>query len=87
LAERRIDQGAREQEADEQDGEHVEILRAGVEHVELERAEDRLDRQAVEAVEAAGDLGGHVGGFLQKPHGAECEHEQGQACGAQQHQA
>ena len=43
-------QGPHEQEAEQQDREHVEILRVGVERVELEDAEHRLDRQAVESV-------------------------------------
>ena len=87
LPERRIDQRAHEQEADEQHAEHVEILHARIERIEFEQAEQRRNRQVRQPVEAAGVFLAHVGGFFEQRHGAEREHQQRQAGGAQQDQA
>ena len=87
LAERRIDQRAHEHEADEQHAQHVEILHARIERVEFEQPEQRRDRQVRQPVEAAGVFLAHVGGFFEQRHGAEREHQQRQAGGAQQDEA
>src|SRR5439155_500830 len=70
LAERRIDQRAHEDEAHEEHGEAVEVLRLGIQRIELEHAEQRSDRQTVETVEAAGVVVREIGGLLEQRHGA-----------------
>ncbi len=65
LTERRIDQRAHEEKADQQDGEGIEILRVGIKRVEFEHAEHRRNGQARQAVEAAGIVVRHVRGLVQ----------------------
>ena len=59
----------------------------GIQRVELEPAEDRIDRHGIEAVIAAGPFLAEIGGLLQQQHEAQRQHQQRQAGGAQQYQS
>ena len=59
----------------------------GDQRIELEDAEDRIDRDGVEPVIAAGPFLAEIGGLFQQQHDAQRQHQQRQAGGAQQDQS
>ena len=61
-AERRIDDGAGDEEAEEEKGEGVPVVAAVIEDVEREQAEDGVVLE-IDAVEAAGDVVQILGQF------------------------
>ena len=83
-AERRIHDAPRDQEQDEQHDQAIDV--AGVaEHIEAEQAEHRLDRDALQAVGAAGELPSWLASLAQHQRDAE-RHHQPRQVGAAQHQ-
>ena len=83
-AERRIDDAARDDKADEQHDQAIDITVMAVE-IEAEQAEDRRHGDALQPIGAAGDIGIAVGDFAQHQRDAEGHHEPGEV-GAAQHQ-
>ena len=75
--ERRMNEPPRDQENEEQSGERVAVGGVAVE-IEANFAEQRPGMNALQAVEAAGEPAGAVGGFLQHQADAERDHDQRQ---------
>ena len=86
LAERRMDQPAGDEEGDEQHRQRVPIVVVPPQIV-LEQAEDGVDGDAQQPVEAAGIGLERVGQLLQHDGGGQGQHQQGEAAIAQQEPA
>ena len=83
-AERRIDDAAHDDEADEQHDQAIDVAVVAVE-IETEQAEDRRHGDALQPVGAASEIGVAVGDFVEHQRDAERDHEARQV-GAAQHQ-